>query len=187
MGSDLENNNLFFDETTYDQEFNSYHFNKYQSCECSQCNYYTRVSLKHQFFYGILVPVIWVYLIFNYIYKYYISKNSSCCPKISDNITELTHYELEQFKKTYFNTADRFSNGTKGDDISTLINQSTTNYQEIFMRECCRDVFLFHEKIQKDCSIWVWRSFSAIMVYFCLIFLIVMLATNSASYAMVMK
>lgn len=187
MSSDLENNNHFFDETTYDQEFNSYHFNKYQNCECHPCNYYTRVNLKHQFFYGILMPAIWVYLIVNYIYIYYISKNSNCGAKLSDNLTELTHYELEQFKKTYFNTADGSSKRSKGDDNSTLINQSTTNYQEVYIRDCVRDVFLYHDKIQKNCSIWAWRSFSAIMIYVCLIFVIVMLATNSSSYDIIMK
>lgn len=182
MSNKQDNNFQLCDKVTYDQEFNSYHFNKYPCCECHLCDYYTKNNLKHVFLYGFVIPVLWVYIIASYIFKYFLLKYRNSSPKLSVNITDLTQYELEEFKDTYFSDFLMQTRKNSSNDSSTGINQISKDYQEIYIKECVRDVFLYHEKVQKECSIWAWRSFSAIMVYICMIFMIVMCATRSISY-----
>lgn len=185
MNPHIESDNQLLDETTYEEEFTSYHFNKYQSCACYICNFYAKKNIKHTFAYGFMMPLLWLYIIVIYIYQYYILSHNY--PTISDDIGKLTQYELDQYQKNHYKSLDnQFKEATnENDDNSTLHGQKQINYQEVYIRECIKDVIVYHEKIQQENSIWAWRSFSAIMVYVCIIFMLVMCATNSSSNSVI--
>lgn len=183
MNIHIESNNQLLDETTYEEEFNSYHFNKHQECVCNICNFYVNKHIKHTFMYGFIMPVLWLYIIIIYIYNYYILQNND--PKISDSFDKLTQYELEQFKNKYYKSFDDQFKEVTNEDDSTLHGQRQINYHEMYIKECIKDVIQYHEKVQQENSIWAWRCFSAIMVYICIIFMLVMCATNSSSNSVI--
>ena len=95
MNPHIESDNQLLDETTYEEEFTSYHFNKYQSCVCGICNFYAKKNIKHTFVYGFMMPLLWLYIIVIYIYQYYILSHNY--PKMSVEFGKPTQYELDQY------------------------------------------------------------------------------------------
>lgn len=185
MNPHIESDNQLLDETTYEDEFDSYHFNKYQSCVCDICNFYADKNIKRTFIYGLMMPLLWLYIIVIYIYNYYILRHND--PRISDTFGKPTQYELDQFQRKYYKSFENQlkESNNKNDDDSTLQRLKQINYQEVYMKECIKDVIVCHEKTQQENSIWVWRSFSVIMVYICIIFMLVMCVTNSSSNSVI--
>lgn len=186
MNPHIESGDQLLDETTYEDEFNSYHFNKYQSCVCDICNFYANKNIKHKFIYGLLMPLLWLYIIVIYIYEYHILRHND--PRISDAFDKPTEYELAQFQRKNYMPFENQPKKTTDivDEDSTIHGQKQTNYKEVYIKECIKDVIVYHEKIQQENSIWAWRSFSAIMVYTCIIFMLVMCTTSSSSNSVIL-
>lgn len=180
-------------EVTYNDESNSYYFSDYDQCDCGNCNYFKfRKNFKKIFFYGLVFPLIWLYPITIYCWKYYIqNKNEDI--KISSNFDRPNAFEVKEYNKNNvmsFNLSSKdfnFVNGINESYNSNIlvkdeINSTQKVYgEEYLVKKICEDAFDSHAKLKHYVATWAFRSLCAFCTYTVLISMIVLCANSSSN------
>ncbi|OBA28714.1 hypothetical protein HANVADRAFT_51184 [Hanseniaspora valbyensis NRRL Y-1626] len=192
MAKELDNIQ-YAPEVTYNDESNSYYFNDYDQCDCENCKYFKfRQNFEKLFFYGLLFPLIWLYSITIYCWKYYIqNKNEDI--KISLNFDKPNAFEVREYNKNNvmnFNLSSKdfnfVNNFNESYDSNLLLKHEINNSQKIYgeeylVKKICEDAFYSHEKLKQYVATWAFRSLCAFCTYTVLIVMVVLCATSSTN------
>lgn len=175
-------------EVTYTDESNSYSVNKLYYCDCKNCIFFKAKNFRKEFFYGILLPLLWLVPGAAYIWKY-IVEGDKCQMKLVSETELPTAFELREYGKNNFfsfqlqiNDIEEI-NGVSDDGQlavpSFLAKDREQDYAFYCLKQACQSVCTFHEAIKKDAMLWAGRGFSAFFLYMTLLAMLIF----SASYS----
>ncbi|SMN19434.1 similar to Saccharomyces cerevisiae YJL170C ASG7 Protein that regulates signaling from a G protein beta subunit Ste4p and its relocalization within the cell [Maudiozyma saulgeensis] len=181
-------------------------------CDCTSCQhiFIHKKKIKHSFFIGFIVPIVWILNIIYYIYSQYILDHEIDTTQIDETELPTLFNKEQQRKKTELQLNDEIflereeiflrgmslvpqdqcSSNEKEPVVScseTLFsvdsNKELAEYRYDYLLQLSNNIISSHDELRKFSRVWALRSWLGIIFYIVVAIFIYLLVSHSSSYS----
>lgn len=176
-------------KNTYDEEMNGYGTTKYGDCVCKNCKFFKQTNFKKLFFCGILVPVVWLFPIIAYMWKYIIVDVEDKIDIELPTSFELAQYDRKRLVKlrvkekdvNFINKSDYQPVATDGaNQMHGSGNECLKTAHQGCVEEIFHRVYASHDDLKRSVEIWAFRCLTAFFTYLVIVLMVVLCAVVSS-------